>query len=538
MDFDKDIDIVTDFVSDGNDAVLKKIALIGRSNVGKSTIFNKLTKTLDAIVNKEAGITRDRKEGVADLSDISFILIDTAGVDVDTKNDIAIQMNEQSMEAIKDANLVFFVLNSKDYNIDEEKKIADFIRSSFKKIKKNKPVILIANKSENLRDELFEFNTIGFGDVTYISAEHNIGFSDLYNRISEYFDKSVYKAKNYQNNKAQNNKIKLAIVGRPNVGKSTFINSIVKENRVITSDKAGTTTDAIPVSFVYNGKKIEIIDTAGKRKNTNISDNKEKMFVEASERAIKDAHVVVLVVDACIPFEKQDLLIADSAVKEGKGIIIALNKWDLIDDEVKPKFLSIIKDKIGDKLANIYKIVPISAKDSFNVDKVIEGALSIYDMWNKKIITNKLNIWLNLAVNDNPPKSIYAGIRPRLNFIKQVGIKPPTFTIFGSRVSNISADYVRYLENSLKTRFHLENVPVRILFRQKNNPYNKSDSAENNKIFNNNKRDSNKISKEYDKNINKNNKVSKGRFVYSSDSDSSYSSLADNLKNSKILSQR
>lgn len=533
MDFDIEVD---DDLLSKNDFELKKIALIGRANVGKSTIFNKLTKTLDAIVNKAAGITRDRKEGVVDLSDISFTLIDTAGVDVDTKDDIAIQMNDQSMEAIKDANLIFFVLSSKDYNLDEEKKIADFIRSAFKKIKKNKPVILVANKSENLNDEIFDFKSIGFGGVTYISAEHNIGFSDLYNRISGYFEK-----KTGISDTRSNNKIKLAVVGRPNVGKSTFINSIVKENRVITSDKAGTTTDIIPVAFSYKGKEIEIIDTAGKRKSTSISDNKEKMFVEASERAIRDSHVVVLVIDACIPFEKQDLLIADFVIKEGKGIIIALNKWDLIDEEVKPRFLSVIKDKIGDKLSNIYKIVPISAKNSFNIDNVIDGALYIYDMWNKKIITNKLNLWLNLAVNDNPPKSVYAGIRPKLNFIKQVGTKPPTFTIFGSRVSSISDDYIQYLENSLKARFHLENVPVRILFRQKDNPYNKSESLDHKKVFTNKrggKSDNHNAIKTKDRKFNnKNSKIGRKRFVYSSDLDSSYSSIADNLKNSGILSK-
>jgi len=264
--------------------------------------------------------------------------------------------------------------------------------------------------------------------------------------------------------------VKIAVVGRPNVGKSTLVNSLLGEERLITSDIAGTTTDSVNIQFTFKDRTIEIVDTAGKRKNMRIDNPEEKLFVNASDNAIKDAHTVILVIDAESPFERQDLVIADMAIDEGKGVIVALNKWDLIQSDEQARFLSLIRDKIGIRLSRIFKIIPISALKNQNIEKLLDEAIAVYGVWNKKITTNKLNLWLNLTVNAKPP-AVVNGRIPKLNFMKQVGTRPPSFTIFGSRVELVQESYMRYLTNSLSKKFRLENIPVRIFLRQKDNPY-------------------------------------------------------------------
>lgn len=479
--------------------MMKKIALVGRANVGKSTIFNRLTGSNAAIVDKKAGITRDRKEGLAEISDIKFTLIDTAGIEVDEKSPFAKVMNAQSAIAIYEADILFFVVSAKENSFHEDTEVAEFIRKIFKENKITKPVILVANKSENVIHEIQELRSLGFGEPAYVSAEHNVGFTELYTLIKEFFENdeenesvrmeeenmiknngingNVIQDENDSNEKVIDTRtIRIAVVGRPNVGKSTLVNTLIGDNRLITSDIAGTTTDSVHIQFKFNDRNIEIVDTAGKRKNMKIINPEEKLFVEASEQAIRDSHVTILVIDANSPFEKQDLLIADAAIDEGKCVIVALNKWDLIPENEQAKFLGVIRDKIGDRLSKIFKIIPISALRNINVEKLINESISVYSIWNKKITTNKLNLWLNLSINANAP-AIVNGKTPKLNFVKQVGTRPPSFAIFGSRVELISDSYIRYLSNSLAKKFKMENVPIRIFLRQKDNPYNNKISS-------------------------------------------------------------
>ena len=516
---------------------IKKIALIGRANVGKSTIFNRLSKNASAIVSSIAGITRDRNETIAELSDLSFKLIDTAGVDVETKDIISNQMNKQSLEAIRDANLIFFVISAKDANLIEEKKVAEFIRRAFKETKKNKPVILVANKSENVVNENFEFESLGFGPATYVSAEHNIGFADLYTRILKYFERDLRnKNQNLQTDEEDLKKIRIAIAGRPNVGKSTLINSLLKEERLITSDIAGTTTDSVTIDFKFEDQEFQIIDTAGQRKSTKISSETEKLFVAAGDRSVNSAHIVILVIDANAPFEKQDLVIANNAMNEGKCVIVALNKWDLIEKDEQAKLLTNLIDKIGDRLAKIFKIIPISALNGLNVDKLMTESIKMYNTWNKKLITNKLNLWLNLTINHNQPKPV-GNQTPKLQFVKQVGTRPISIAIFGSRMDLVQESYLRYLESSLRTRFKLDYVPIRIFLRQKDNPF-----AKENRGFEKNK--PNKLTKisvqnhRKNKDSRKQNQRQKGpktfTFASTKSSDRSYSSLGDNMKSKTI----
>jgi len=467
---------------------IKKIALIGRANVGKSTIFNRLTGSNAAIVDKKAGITRDRKEGVGEISDIKFKLIDTAGIEVDESSPFAKEMNTQSAVAIREADILFFVVSARERTFHEDRDVAEFIRQIFKEEQFTKPVVLVANKSENINYDVDELMTLGFGEPSYVSAEHNVGFADVYTKIEEYFRENIMEDTEENKSVEENNDIlfdsvaeeehfsvdtrilKIAVVGRPNVGKSTLVNALIGEDRLITSNIAGTTTDSVNIQFHFKNRSIEIVDTAGKRKNMRISNPEEKLFVEASDRAINDSHVVILVIDAESPFEKQDLLIADIAINEGKGVIVALNKWDLIPSDEQARFLTVIRDKIGDRLSKIFKIIPISALKNQNIEKLMDEAIVVYGLWNRKITTNKLNLWLNLTVNAKPP-AIVNGKSPKLNFVKQVGTRPPSFTIFGSRVELVQESYLRYLSNSLARKFKLENIPLRIFLRQKDNPY-------------------------------------------------------------------
>lgn len=439
---------------------LKKIAIIGRPNVGKSAIFNLLTSKKNAIVSDMPGMTRDRNLGVANLLGLRFNIIDTAGVDTDSKDQMALLMNKQSFNAVCEADVVLFVIDSSAV-IHEEIEIADWLRNTMAKVGQ-RPVLLIANKSDNKRYANHEFFSLGFGDPIYMSAVHKLGIDSLYYKLSELIEPAEAEE--------PVNAIRVAVLGRPNVGKSTLFNCILGEERAITSDVAGTTRDAISSFITHDGVRIELIDTAGSRKNKSANSYAESLSVKITDASVAKAHVVVLVVDASSPFDVRDLQLANHVIDEGRALIIALNKCDLIKRNEWNSFVENCKQKLGRKLSESYKVVRISAIKNQNVDGLLDAVIDSYKEWNTFVSVNALNNWIRKAVTSRPPSTIDKRC-PKLSFIKQVSSRPPSFVVFGTKVSVMEKSYIRYLENSLRREFVLPYTPIRISVKQKDNPF-------------------------------------------------------------------
>lgn len=444
---------------------LKKVAIIGRPNVGKSTFFNALVGKKTAIVSSIAGMTRDRNIKFGRISNLSFEIIDTAGVDCVTNSPLAAYMNEQSMKAIQDADVILFMTDAKENNLHAEMQIADWIKNTFNKINKNKPVILLANKSDTVSQENYELPLLGFGDPIYLSSVNKIGFSELYAKLLEHISSSESVKPQEETH------MKLAVLGRPNVGKSTLINQILGEDRLITSSIAGTTRDSITTSITFDNRRIELIDTAGSRKNKKANSREEALAVKDTNKSVESANVIVLVIDSTAPFETRDLQLASYVIEQGKGLIIALNKCDLVKGTIA-EFVRKCKNALGAKLTNHSEILPISAKSGKNVKTLLKKTLHIYDQWNTNISTKKLNDWLRATVSMNMPSTIDKKC-PKLSFIKQVSSRPPSFVIFGTKIDLLKQSYAKFLENTLRKDFLLENVPIRFCIKYKNNPFKK-----------------------------------------------------------------
>lgn len=440
---------------------LKKIAIIGRPNVGKSAIFNLLTSTRNAIVSDMPGMTRDRNLGVGNLLGLRFNIIDTAGVDVASRDQMALLMNKQSFNAVCEADVVLFVIDSSAV-IHEEMEIADWLRKTMAKVGQ-RPVLLIANKSDNKRYANHEFFSLGFGDPIYMSAKHKLGLDGLYYQLTDLIEP-------LDDITTPEDAVRVAVLGRPNVGKSTLFNCILGEERAITSDVAGTTRDAISSFITHDGVRIELIDTAGSRKNKSANSYAESLSVKITGASVAKAHVVVLVVDASSPFDVRDLQLANHVIDEGRALIIALNKCDLIKRNEWNSFVENCKQKLGRKLSESYNVVRISAIKNQNVDELLDAVIASYQEWNTFVSVNALNNWIRKAVTARPPSTIDKRC-PKLSFIKQVSSRPPSFVVFGTKVSVIEKSYIRYLENSLRREFALPYTPVRISVKQKDNPF-------------------------------------------------------------------
>lgn len=439
-----------------------KIALIGRPNVGKSTLFNRLIRQRNAIVGDAPGITRDKKIIEADFFGIKIQVMDTPGVDTFTKDELARSMNEQSLSALIESDVIFFVIDAIEGVTEYDKSVALWLRNSFKKAG-NRPVVLIKNKSEkNLYVDTYQ---LGFGEGIPVSAEHNLGFDEIFNTLNSFnFPKDISeKVKDEV-------PLKLAVVGRPNAGKSTLINAIIGEDRLLTGDKPGITRDAITLNWKYKNRPISLIDTAGQRKKSKIQDQLENMSVSDAWRYIKQAHVVVVLTDIKNPFEKQDITIARKAFDEGKIIIFALNKSDTIDNpgEIRKKVAEKVKYEFS-QLAEVPCLL-VSAKEKLGLARIFNVAFEQYEKWNSRISTSELNRWFQWAISKNPP-SLVNGMPIKLKYISQTNTRPPTFAIFANRAEHLSASYERYLLNLLKKSFGLEQIPLRIFIRQRENPY-------------------------------------------------------------------
>ena len=446
------------------------IAIIGRPNVGKSTLFNRLVGQKLALVDDEPGVTRDRREGEARLGDLYFTVIDTAGLDEGEKGSLTARMQEQTKTAIDLADALLFVVDARAGLTPTDSAFADIARRA------GKPVLLLANKSEGRHSDAgaMEAYALGLGDPIQISAEHGEGLSDLYDALRPLLPENAEEETPSQTDEtgaeATAHPIRVAIVGRPNAGKSTLINHLLGEERLLTSPEAGTTRDSIAVEINRKGREFRIFDTAGLRRRSRIEAKLEKLSVADALRAVRFAEVVVLLLDAQNRFEEQDLRIADLIEREGRALVIAVNKWDLMEN--KPGQISGLRKDADHWLPQVagVPIVAVSGLTGEGDDRLMQAIVDAYAVWNKRVPTSALNRWFEQAISAHPPPAV-SGRRLKLNYITQTKARPPSFVLFCSRADAVPQSYLRYLTNSLREAFGLPGTPVQITLREKANPF-------------------------------------------------------------------
>ena len=445
------------------------IAIIGRPNVGKSTLFNRLVGQKLALVDDEPGVTRDRREGEAKLGDLTFAVIDTAGLDEGPKGSLTARMQEQTEAAIQQADALIFVIDARAGLTPADRAFADLARRA------NKPVLLLANKSEGKHGEAgaMEAYALGLGDPIQISAEHGEGLGELYEALRALLPEPPERAVASDDANGERDfstrPISVAIVGRPNSGKSTLINQLIGEERLLTSSEAGTTRDSIAVEIDWSGRPFRVFDTAGLRRRSRIEEKLEKLSVADALNAIRFAEVVVLMMDAQHRFEEQDLRIADLIEREGRAIVIAVSKWDLVGKAGQISQLRIDADHWLPQVAGV-PVVAVSGLTGEGIDRLMEAIVQAYTVWNKRASTSALNRWFEQAIQANPPPAV-SGRRLKLNYITQTKARPPSFVLFCSRADAVPQSYLRYLVNSLREAFGLPGTPVRITLREKANPF-------------------------------------------------------------------
>ena len=447
------------------------LAIVGRPNVGKSTLFNRLVGARRALVDDQPGVTRDRREGEGRLGDLSFKIIDTAGLD-DADRDqesLSAKMQAQTAAAMAQADAVLFLLDARAGATPSDRAFADLVRKS------GKPAIVVANKSEGRAAEagIFESYALGLGDPIAISAEHGEGLAGLYDALRAALPDATAEvdAGKAPTPAADAEKpIRIAVVGRPNTGKSTLINRLLGEERLLTGPEAGITRDAIAVELTWQGRQFRMHDTAGLRRRPRIAEKLEKLSTADTLNAIRFAEVVIVLLDAEAPFEEQDTRIVDLVEREGRAVVIAINKVDLV--ERQPGVRSRLRD-IADRILPQIKgvpVVPLSARTGEGLDRLMTAVMESYAVWNRRVPTAALNRFLSEAVSAHPPPAI-SGRRVRLDYITQPKSRPPTFVLFSSRASALPETYRRYLVNGLREAFALPGTPVRLTLRAKANPY-------------------------------------------------------------------
>jgi GTP-binding protein len=446
------------------------IAIIGRPNVGKSTLFNRLVGQKLALVDDLPGVTRDRREGDAKLGDLAFTIIDTAGLDEGVRGSLTARMQEQTETAIAQADALFFVIDARAGLTPTDRAFADFAR------KANKPVLLVANKSEGKHGDAgaMEAFALGLGDPIQISAEHGEGMGELYDALAELMPEPLEEDEDeapLSEEEAAKRPIRVAVVGRPNAGKSTLINHLLGEERLLTSPEAGTTRDSIAVEIEWKGRGFRVFDTAGLRRRSRIEEKLEKLSVADALRAVRFAEVVVLMMDTQNRFEEQDLRIADLIEREGRAVVLAVNKWDLMESKGGGAISGLRRD--ADHWLPQLKGVPIVAVSGLmgeGIDRLMQAIQDAYAVWNRRVPTAALNRWFEQAIAANPPPAV-SGRRLKLNYITQTKARPPSFVLFCSRADAVPQSYLRYLTNSLRETFDLPGTPVRITLREKANPF-------------------------------------------------------------------
>ncbi len=470
-----------------------KVAIVGRPNVGKSTLFNRLVGRRVAIVHDRPGVTRDRRDGEGGIADISFTLIDTAGLEDDLQGvSIEGRMRKQTDRAIAEADVALFLIDARAGVTPLDSHFADYLRKS------PTPVILVANKCEGKAGApgLYECFSLGLGDPVPFSAEHGQGLDDLYEALLPYAQKfggmdapepdeenapwpELTEEEEIEDGDVlaeaeqveAERPLSLAIVGRPNVGKSTLVNALLGDDRMLTGPEAGLTRDAITSEWDYKGRTYKLVDTAGLRRRANISDQVEKLSTSNTIDAINMAHVVVLVMEADAILDKQDLTIARLVIDQGRALVIAINKWDTVTD--REASLARLNDRLESSLPQVRGVptVTLSALSGRGLDKLMSAVNDIYVTWNKRVPTAQLNRWLAEMTERHPPPATVGGHRLRLKYMTQVRTRPPSFAVFTQRADELPESYTRYLINHLREDFGLKGVPIRFGLRKRRNPY-------------------------------------------------------------------
>jgi GTP-binding protein len=456
------------------------VAIVGRPNVGKSTLFNKLVGRKLALVHDTPGVTRDRREADATLGALSFRVIDTAGFEEDTPDSMAGRMTAQTVTAIAEADVCLFVFDARSGVTAGDQIIAQTLHRS------GKPVILVANKCESHAGDagIAESYSLGYGEAIALSAEHSIGLGELQEALEEFDttpkpdegddgDEFTAEVEEESDEAFAERPIRLAIVGRPNVGKSSLFNLLLGEERTLTGPEAGITRDTIAAPWSAGGKEFLLHDTAGlRRKARTAGHTLEEMSVENTLDAIRFADCVIVMLDAAQAFEKQDLTIADLIASEGRAIVFVANKFDLVDN--RPGTIKDMRERLDNSLPQVVgaPLVAISAQTGEGVDRIVPAVLEACASWNKRVGTSALNRFLEQALSRHAPPAV-SGRRIRVRYMTQVKARPPTFALFGNQLKGLPEDYLRYLTNGLRSTFELKGTPIRFLLRTGKNPFDK-----------------------------------------------------------------
>jgi GTP-binding protein len=450
--------------------VTATVAIVGRPNVGKSTLFNRLVGQKLALVDDRPGVTRDRREGEARLGPLSFRIIDTAGLEEAEEGSLLRRMRDQTEAAIAEADVVLFLMDARAGVLPADRPFADLVRRS------GKPVVLVANKAEGGAGlaGAYDAFALGLGEPVPFSAEHGEGMGELFDallpHVGEAGDNQDEKDEDAEGDPSK--PLRVAIVGRPNAGKSTLINRLIGSERLLTGPEAGITRDSIAIDWEWRGRPIRLFDTAGLRKRARVEDKLEKLSVADALRAIRFAEVVVALLDATIPFEKQDLSIVDLVEREGRAVVIGLNKWDLVAD--KAGLLKELREEAARLLPQVRgaPLVPLSGLAGEGLDRLMQAVTGAYEVWNRRIPTAKLNQWLEGALSANPPPAV-SGRRIKIRYMTQAKARPPTFALFGNQLDALPKSYTRYLVNGLREAFDLPGAPIRVSLRTGKNPFDK-----------------------------------------------------------------
>lgn len=446
---------------------LPVVAIIGRPNVGKSTLFNRLVGKKLALVDDRPGVTRDRREAEADLLGMPFRIFDTAGFEDEDAQTLPGRMRQQTQAAVNNADVALFVIDARAGVVPLDEEIGRWLRGS------DTPVVILANKAESKAQDggVYEAFNLGFGDPIPFSAEHGLGLDDLFHALRPHLEREDASSEEpEENDEDTSGPLKLTIVGRPNAGKSTLVNRMLGEDRMITGPEAGITRDSITVDWEWQGRAVRLIDTAGLRRKAKVDDKLEKMSAADTRRAIDFSEVVVLLLDATRGLEAQDLRIADQIFEEGRAMVLALNKWDVAENG--SSLYQGVRAALEDGFAQVkgVPLLTISAETGRGIDQLLQAAFDVREAWSQRVPTSRLNRWFEEALERNPPPAP-GGRRIKLRYVTQIKTRPPSFVIFGTRVDQLPESYRRYLVNGIRKDLGFGAVPVRLTLRSPKNPF-------------------------------------------------------------------